>query len=235
MNAAKKKQVLTAIVALIVVAATFIAVIPASVVAEYPGGPTAIAQVTPSCFERGGSLIIFDGSMSYSDPEGSGSIVGYQWTFSDLETGSSDNAPITTRQVTESIVATLEVVDDLGRTDTAKVAIGECSYCSLRLYGSFGEGPGDHTVLDPETQLRPENPPYTDPVGPFNPQHPQAPKVDFVTFNPAIMQHDSGYSELNFGLCDGSEVQIPRRRSSSGCGTGRNGSKTTTTMAASLW
>ncbi|MCK4734109.1 MAG: hypothetical protein KAT65_16775, partial [Methanophagales archaeon] len=59
--------------------------------------------------------------------------------------------------------------------------------CDLRIYGTFGEGPGDLEVTDPETGLRPENPPYTDPVGPFHPQHPQAPRKDFVTFNPAIM------------------------------------------------
>jgi hypothetical protein len=72
----------------------------------------------------------------------------------------------------------------------------EDSHCSLRIYGTFGEGPGDYDVRDPETGLRPENPPYTDPVGPFHPQNEQAPRKDFVTFNPAIMDHNQGYPEL---------------------------------------
>ena len=72
---------------------------------------------------------------------------------------------------------------------------------SLRIYGTFDEGPGDLTVTDPETGLRPENPPYTDPVGPFHPQNEQAPRKDFVTFNPAIMDHNQCYPELDFVEC----------------------------------
>jgi len=50
--------------------------------------------------------------------------------------------------------------------------------------------------------LNPENLPYTKPVGPFNPQHEQAPRKDFITFNPAIMDHNQGYSELSFVPCE---------------------------------
>ena len=91
---------------------------------------------------------------------------------------------------------------------------------SLRIYGTFGEGPGNLTVTDPETELRPENPPYTGPVGPFHPQNEQAPRKDFVTFNPAIMDHNQGYPELDFIECGVHSVQLslihisePTRRS----------------------
>ena len=74
----------------------------------------------------------------------------------------------------------------------------------LRVYGTFGEGPGDHNFVDPETQLKPENAPYTDVMGPFYPQSDQAPVKDHVTFNPAIMDHNdpefSWYSLLDFGV-----------------------------------
>ena len=87
------------------------------------------------------------------------------------------------------------------------------SQSSIRLYGTFDEGPGDLTVTDPKTELRPENPPYTDPVGPFHPQHPQAPRKDFMTFNPAIMDHNQGYAELDFVKCDGANsVQRPQEK-----------------------
>ena len=88
----------------------------------------------------------------------------------------------------------------------------ENSHCSLRIYGTFGEGPGNLTVTDPETGLRPENPPYTDPVGPFHPQNEQAPRKDFVTFNPAIMDHNQGYPELDFIECGVHSVQRPQEK-----------------------
>ena len=83
---------------------------------------------------------------------------------------------------------------------------------SLRIYGTFGEGPGNLTVTDPETELRPENPPYTGPVGPFQPQNEQAPRKDFVTFNPAIMDHNQGYPELDFIECGVHSVQRPQEK-----------------------
>jgi len=60
----------------------------------------------------------------------------------------------------------------------------------LKIFGTFGEGPGDHTFVDQVTGLKPENAPYTDAMGPFDPQSVQAPIKDSVTFNPAIMYHN---------------------------------------------
>lgn len=69
----------------------------------------------------------------------------------------------------------------------------------LRLYGFQSEGPGDRTVVDPGSRtLVPSYPvevlPYTDPWAPFNPQLPQAPPKDSLTFNPAYMDKYN-YSE----------------------------------------
>ncbi|NLE75909.1 MAG: hypothetical protein GX605_04055, partial [Chloroflexi bacterium] len=58
----------------------------------------------------------------------------------------------------------------------------------LRIYGENGYGAGDATVLaDPISGSPVEVPPYTDPWAPFNPQLPQAPIKDSITFNPAYM------------------------------------------------
>ena len=59
----------------------------------------------------------------------------------------------------------------------------------VRLYGFDSEGPGDRTVDDPGTSVTytVEIWPYTDPWAPFNPQLPQAPPKDSLTFNPAYM------------------------------------------------
>ena len=72
----------------------------------------------------------------------------------------------------------------------------------LRVFGTFGEGPGDQTFIDPVTQLKPENKPYTDPMGPFNPQSDQAPVKDHVTFNPAYMDHNE-HGPVNSGTANG--------------------------------
>ncbi|MFQ5855700.1 MAG: hypothetical protein ACE5LU_08680 [Anaerolineae bacterium] len=53
---------------------------------------------------------------------------------------------------------------------------------------SAGHGrPGDRLVDDPVTGQRPEDAPYTDPLDIFNPQRPQAPGKDSVTWNPIWM------------------------------------------------
>ena len=83
---------------------------------------------------------------------------------------------------------------------------------TLRLYGTFNEGPGNLTAIDPETGLRQENPGYTDPISPFYPQAPQAPRKDFVTFNPAIMEHNQGYPELLFHIRGATDVQEAREK-----------------------
>ena len=68
---------------------------------------------------------------------------------------------------------------------------------SLRIYGTFGEGAGNHTLLDPSTKLKPENPPYTDPIAPFFPQSNQSPVKDFITFDPIIMLHNDNDFDKN--------------------------------------
>lgn len=71
-------------------------------------------------------------------------------------------------------------------------------YSSLRVHGypvvSNPNGPaqgnwpasaGSNSQLDPRTGQIPEDPPYTDDEGPFDPYHPEAPEMDVVTWNPA--------------------------------------------------
>jgi hypothetical protein len=51
-------------------------------------------------------------------------------------------------------------------------------------------------------------------MGPFNPQSDEAPMKDFMTFNPAIMDHNQGYPELDYYECAGYpfDVQIPKEK-----------------------
>jgi hypothetical protein len=180
-------------------------------------GPTAIARANPSCFEGTGSMVTFNGSSSHADlanelyPQ---SIATYNWTFDDGQTGSSDNAAVTSRMVNDTVTATLTVTDTLGCVDTDTVTVGPCSLCNIRIYGTYGEGAGNDEVTDPVTGLYPENWPYTDPIAPFYPQHEQAPRKDFITFNPAIMAHNNDplYEELDFIECDGDVVQSPAEK-----------------------
>jgi hypothetical protein len=49
-------------------------------------------------------------------------------------------------------------------------------------------GAGDLTARDPQDPARiVESPPYTDPWAPFHPRHPDAPRADSITVNPAYM------------------------------------------------
>ena len=57
----------------------------------------------------------------------------------------------------------------------------------IKVYGEHGIGAGAVGITDPLTGQVVENPPYTDPLAPFNPQNPQAPRKDSITFNPAYM------------------------------------------------
>ncbi len=82
----------------------------------------------------------------------------------------------------------------------------------VRLYGTFDEGPGDLNAKDPDTGLAQENPGYTDPTSPFFPQAPQAPRKDFITFNPAIMQHNDGYNNLLYYINGSPIVQEPQEK-----------------------
>ena len=177
-------------------------------------GPTASAKATPVCYEANGTQITFDGSASQGDkfnpfPR---PITWWKWTYSDGGSGTSDDAVNTSREVNATLTATLEVSDGCCN-DTTNVTVNPCSKCKLRIYGTFNNGPGDLTAIDPVTGLRPENSPYSDPVGPFHPQHPQAPRKDFITFNPAIMDHNQGYPELDFVECGaGTAVQVPQEK-----------------------
>jgi hypothetical protein len=172
-------------------------------------GPTAVAVNYPTCFEINGTDITFDGSGS----TGTSMPLSYKWNFTGGFTGDNDNGAITTvTGVNAPVTATLTVTDALNCTSTAGVSVGPCSGCSLRLYGTFGEGAGDDNVKDNDTGLSPENWPYTDPVGPFYPQHWQAPRKDFITFNPAMMDHNQNYSELSFRFCNGTDVQREKEK-----------------------
>jgi len=83
-------------------------------------------------------------------------------------------------------------------------AVGGKKYKSdtgLRIYGFDREGPGDDTVTDPAAAGYPvEVWPYTDPWAPFNPQLPQAPPKDSLTFNPAYMDKFYNSGESLVGL-----------------------------------
>jgi len=80
---------------------------------------------------------------------------------------------------------------------------------TLRIYGetnvctSCNEGDGNrpvaagsNTALDPNTGNVPEDPPYTDPAGPFDPLSPEAPEHDYVTWNPAWISEQLGDRRL---------------------------------------
>ncbi|MDD5615771.1 MAG: hypothetical protein PHH85_06165 [Candidatus Methanoperedens sp.] len=94
------------------------------------------------------------------------------------------------------------IIDDLYvngiRDMNTESAVQIPSQTTLKLYGYFDKGPGNLTAIDPVTQKKPEQAPYTDPVSPFYPQSRQSPRKDFVTFNPAIMDHNQGWQELIF-------------------------------------
>jgi len=102
------------------------------------------------------------------------------------------------------------LTDDLYIND---IALGERGTVpTLRLYGTDGEGAGDHNVVDPDTNLKPENPPYTDPISPFFPQAPQSPVKDFVTFNPAYIDTTYKGLALQYKLPGGGQDQYPKEK-----------------------
>ena len=188
-------------------------------------GPTAYATADPAIIDCGTeTTVTFDGSASTGDtnnPESTNPIVSWNWTFSDGSdpmSGETITKPVTIPEG-ETLTATLNVSD--GHCyDEAEVTV-RCGGCAIRIYGTFNEGAGDHGVIDDDTELRPENPPYTDPMAPFYPQATQAPRKDFVTFNPAIMDHnqwppgspEDPYDELDFYRCsDGVHVERPQEK-----------------------
>jgi hypothetical protein len=70
---------------------------------------------------------------------------------------------------------------------------------------------GSDTVVDPNTGNVPEDAPYTDPEGPFNPLSEEAPEFDFVTWDPAWI-----YEAMDDPALQAAST-APRR---SGCATG---------------
>jgi hypothetical protein len=79
------------------------------------------------------------------------------------------------------------------------------AFSTLRVYGypvvSNPNGPaeanrpataGSNTLVDPLTGRLPEDPPYTLAQGPFSPLSPEAPEMDFVTWNPAWISERLG-------------------------------------------
>ncbi|MBM4430371.1 MAG: hypothetical protein FJ026_08515, partial [Chloroflexi bacterium] len=96
--------------------------------------------------------------------------------------------------VTALLFLALAVLVQEGRGPTVAKAQGY-SYHTLRVYGNGYEGAGDTSKQDPYTKLYPEDPPYTDPEAIFNPQLPQAPRKDSITFNPIFMSEFETFDE----------------------------------------
>ena len=69
-------------------------------------------------------------------------------------------------------------------------------YPTLRCYGYQNFGAGDISISDPLSGETVEDPPYTDAVAPFNPQHAQAPVKDSITFNPVYLSEQESVDEL---------------------------------------
>ncbi len=82
----------------------------------------------------------------------------------------------------------------------------------LRIHEGFDHGPGDPTVTDPDTGYTIENNPYTDPLGPFWPQSDQAPAKDFVTFNPAYLDHNDPDFDYSALYINDNNVQSPKEK-----------------------
>jgi uncharacterized repeat protein (TIGR01451 family) len=72
-------------------------------------------------------------------------------------------------------------------------ALEECVGAGSRPAVLFGAG--DTSVLTDTAGYPVEVLPYTDPFAPFNPQHPDAPRSDSLTFNPAFMSEFDNYGE----------------------------------------
>ena len=168
---------------------------------EVTGVPAVIAKVNKECVENEGDDATFTADVT---PYPNTQIASVKWTFSDGQYKDNDpsNNPVTRPIPAEGVIGSVAVKDEYGCIATDSVFIGPCTACTLRLYGTFGEGAGDDTVGN-------ENWPYTDPEAPFYPQHDQSPRKDFVTFNPAMMDHnqappgsDDYYDELNYFLCE---------------------------------
>ena len=71
----------------------------------------------------------------------------------------------------------------------------------VRLYGRLNEGAGLATAVDPVNAAYPvEVLPYSDPWAPFNPDLPEAPVKDSMSFNPVYMSRDNSFEDPLRGL-----------------------------------
>jgi uncharacterized repeat protein (TIGR01451 family) len=143
-------------------------------------GPTARATASPRNLDCDTpTTVTFDGRSSTGDTN---SIVSYDWAFSD---GTFDSGDVVNKTVTlaEGVILTATLtVNDSHCEDSDDVGVKCSGGCSIRLYGTYGEGAGNLSAIDPETGLAPENKPYSNPEGPFFPQHNESPNKDFMTF-----------------------------------------------------
>ena len=163
-----------------------------------PKDPTAVATVTKTLVESGaGEVVTFMCAGSHVDPSapaGYGLTLSYHWEFDDAGTGDNDDGCDTTRVVDgddgDIICGKLTVNDTHCEANaTVCVRVWEPSECKLRVYGYLDRGAGDYDAHYLGQPL-PENPPYTDPMAPFYPQAKQAPRKDFITFDPVYMYHN---------------------------------------------
>ena len=70
------------------------------------------------------------------------------------------------------------------------------AFNTLRVYGRRNEGAGNPAILDPVTGRPTEDDPYTDEPSIFDPQGPQAPRKDFITWDPVWMYEAQTFDEL---------------------------------------
>jgi len=170
--------------------------------------PHAVADATPTVIKANNPTnVTFSSAGSSIDPVAAaeyGLIIDYYWEFDDMTTSTD---PTVEKELTlsegEHFCGTLTVYEYNETTetrhcfDTAEACVRATNEtCTIRVYGRLDEGAGDPDVCDPWVEenmgecIHPENPPYTDPMGPFYPQHNESPRKDFITFDPIIMYHD---------------------------------------------
>jgi hypothetical protein len=164
------------------------------------GPQNPIISMSPDCYEVNGTEITFDVSVT-----GGSLPLSYKW-----EVGGTNYTNKTIKvMVTADVTAKVTVTDALNCSISKEEPVKACSGCSLRLYGTFDNGAGDLSVPC-------ENKPYTDPVAPFYPQSEQAPRKDFITFDPAFMDQNDhecdDYGGLKFYYCVGDEVNKAKEK-----------------------
>jgi len=120
-------------------------------------------------------------------------------------TRAQDRTWATSTTVTYSTLPTSGAVGETRNILRASGAVSE-TYNTLRVYGDGdwpkqpGERPGNMGaghgfVTDENTGLLAEDQPYTDTLAIFNPQLPQAPRKDSITWNPLFMSESETWDE----------------------------------------